>query len=581
MDKKQVIKALEDIALYLEIKGENAFKISAYRKAAQALEKDERPLQEMEKPQDLPGIGKATAEVIKELKETGQSTVLVELQESLPATLVELMHVPGLGGKKVGRLYRELGIEDKDGLLQAAQANKIQALEGFGAKSEEKIIQVIETWSVRPERLPLAAVLPIAANIEAQLNDCTGIIRYGRAGSLRRLRETVKDLDYIIATDEPAVVKQQLLELTGVTDVISKGDTKISLDIKIAHHTISVDFRLVEDDAFATALHHFTGSKDHNVRMRQLAKQQGEKINEYGVEVLESGDLLTFKDETSFFKHFGLGYIPPEAREDGTEIDLDPQAFSYEMKSDLHMHTTWSDGAQSIEEMVEAAGERGYHYIAITDHSQFLKVANGLTIERLNQQHQAIRQLNKENKHVHVFTGVEMDILPDGRLDYPDDVIASVDFVIASIHSSFSQSEEQIMARLKAAMFHPAVDLVAHPTGRLIGKREGYSVDVEQLIQWSKETGTALELNANPNRLDLEVKWLKRAAEVGIPISINSDAHRITMLDDVKYGYGQAAKARLNQNQIINTWSKEKLSAWLTMKKQDRRLSSWSTFSEY
>ncbi|WDF04158.1 DNA polymerase/3'-5' exonuclease PolX [Shouchella hunanensis] len=575
MDKKQVIQTLEEIARYLEIKGENTFKISAYRKAAQALEKDERSLQEIDRPQQLAGIGKATSEVILELKETGQSTVLSELQESLPASLMELIQIPGLGGKKVGRLYRELGIESKEGLLEAAKLNTIQALEGFGAKSEEKMIQAIESWSERPDRLPLATVLPIAKKVESQLNEWAEVIRFSRAGSLRRLNETVKDLDYIIATDQPAVVKQRLLDLQDRTDIISKGDTKVSLNIKGNPHSVSVDFRIVADEAFATALHHFTGSKDHNVRMRQLAKQQGEKINEYGVEVLETGEILTFPNETDFFHHFHTAFIPPEAREDGTEIDAHPigqQFVPYKVMSDLHMHTTWSDGAQSFEEMAEAAKEKGYHHIAITDHSHYLKVANGLTVERLKAQHQAIRDWNERHTDFSIFTGIEMDILPNGSLDYEDDVLASIDFVIASIHSSFSQSKADMMKRMKQAMFNPHVDMIAHPTGRLIGKRAGYQVDVEQLIQWSKETGTVLELNANPNRLDLELMWLKRAVEVGAPLAINSDAHRIDMLEDVVYGYGQATKAKVPHDTIINTWSTEKLTAWLNTNKQDRRL---------
>ncbi|RQW21048.1 DNA polymerase/3'-5' exonuclease PolX [Bacillus sp. C1-1] len=575
MDKKQVIQTIEEIARYLEIKGENTFKISAYRKAAQALEKDERPLQEIDKPQQLAGIGKATSEVILELKETGQSTVLRELQESLPASLIELIEIPGLGGKKVGRLYRELGIESKEGLLEAAKSKTIQSLEGFGAKSEEKMIQAIESWNERPDRFPLAAVLPIAKKVESQLSEWSEVIRFSRAGSLRRLNETVKDLDYIIATDQPAEVKQRLLDLQDRTDIISKGDTKVSLNIKGNPHTVSVDFRIVTDEAFATALHHFTGSKDHNVRMRQLAKQQGEKINEYGVEVLETGEILTFPNETAFFHHFHTAYIPPEAREDGTEVDRYPIEKPYKpyvVQSDLHMHTTWSDGAQSIEEMVEAAKEKGYRHIAITDHSHYLKVANGLSVERLKAQHQAIRDWNERHTDFSIFTGIEMDILPDGSLDYENDVLASIDFVIASIHSSFSQSESAIMKRLKQAMFNPHVDMIAHPTGRLIGKRAGYQVDVEQLIQWAKETGTVLELNANPNRLDLELMWLKRAVEVGAPLAINSDAHRIEMLDDVVYGYGQATKAKVPHDTIMNTWSTEKLTAWLNTNKQDRRL---------
>lgn len=294
MDKKHVIQLLEEIAVYLEIKGENPFKISAYRKAAQTLEKDERNLEQIGDPKQLTGVGQATSDVILELKQTGVSTTLEELKNEIPTGLIPLLTLPGLGGKKIGRLYRELGVTDADRLLQAAKAQQIRGLAGFGQKSEQKIVEAFAVWNRRPERLPIAQVLPFAEQLEIQLANLTDVIRFSRAGSLRRMRETVKDIDYIIATDHVSSVREQLLNLEGIKGVIAKGDTKVSVELTLEADTISVDFRLVADHEFATALHHFTGSKDHNVKMRQLAKQQNEKINEYGIELQETGEVRTF-----------------------------------------------------------------------------------------------------------------------------------------------------------------------------------------------------------------------------------------------------------------------------------------------
>ncbi|WP_096202746.1 DNA polymerase/3'-5' exonuclease PolX [Bacillus sp. FJAT-45350] len=569
MNKKDVIKTLELIAIYFEIKGENPFKISAYRKAAAALESDNRTMNEIEEPEKLKGIGKGTAEVINELRQEGKSSLLEELQEELPSGLLPLLKLPGLGGKKIGKLYQELNVTDLASLKQACQDEKIRELAGFGKKSEEKILAAIDEVETRPERLPIAFVLPIAEEVEAQLSQMEGIIRYSRAGSLRRMRETVKDLDFIIATNNIDEVREQLVNLDRVSQIIANGETKVSVELAY-DYPISVDFRLIEEKAFATTLHHFTGSKDHNVKLRQLAKQRGEKISEYGVENTETGEVKTFESEAEFFEHFGLAFIPPEAREDQGEVEAASESLQLiemeDVKGDLHMHTTWSDGANSIIEMVEAAKERGYSYIAITDHSKFLRVANGLTEERLKEQHEEIKRLNETMDDFTIFTGIEMDILPDGTLDYDDSILEEVDFVIASIHSSFSQDRETIMKRLKNALTNHHVNLIAHPTGRLIGRREGYDVDLDMLIEVAKETDTALELNANPHRLDLSPTWLKKAQDAGVKLSINTDAHRDDMLDYMGIGIGVAKKGMIKKETVINTWTSEELSNWLKRK---------------
>ncbi|WYP25466.1 DNA polymerase/3'-5' exonuclease PolX [Alkalihalobacillus sp. FSL W8-0930] len=572
MDKKKVIQVLESIAIHLEIKGENTFKISAYRKAAKALESVAWTLEEIEKPEKIDGIGKGTASVIEELKETGHSSLLEELQASIPSGLLPLLKLPGVGGKKVGKLYQELGITDMESLRQACLEEKLRGMAGFGAKTEEKILKSIEAFQTRPERVGIAIALKAATFLLDKLQQMDGIIRYELAGSLRRMEETVKDIDFILSTDDREKVVEQLLAMDGIQQVIGAGETKVSIEIAIEEFVIGVDFRLVEDVEFASALLHFTGSKEHNVKLRQLAKERGEQISEYGVLDKETGETTTFKDEEAFYGHFGLAYVPPEARLGRDELvsqsDKDYVSESH-IKSDLHMHTVWSDGAHSIKEMVQGAKDRGYTHLAITDHSKFLQVANGLSVERLKNQHEEIRTLRKESD-IHIFTGIEMDILPDGSLDYEDDVLEEIDFVIASIHSSFSQKEEVIMERLKNALFNPHVDLIAHPTGRIIERREGYAVDVPALIKWAAESGTALELNASPERLDLSAHWVRLAYEHGVPIAINTDAHHLDRLSFMKYGVGVARKAGIPMDAILNTWSFERLQTYLQTAKSER-----------
>lgn len=565
MNKKIIIRTLENIALYMELKGDNPFKVSAFRKAAQALELDQRSLDEIEDVTKLKGIGKGTGDVITELLTDGKSSVLEELQEEVPKGLVPMLKLQGLGGKKIAKLYKELGVDSMESLKQACIDGRVQALPGFGAKSEEKILLELENFETDPGRHPIWKTEETVAFIENLLTTISEVAKFSVAGSFRRTKETSKDLDFIVATDEPAKVKEQLLAGLPVKETIASGDTKVSVAVEVVE-PIDVDFRLVAPEEFATALHHFTGSKDHNVRMRQLAKAKKEKISEYGVEQ-EDGSVLTFESEEAFFAHFDLPFIPPTVREDGREIDrIDelPSLVSLDdIRGDLHMHTTWSDGAHSIDEMINACRDRGYEYMVITDHSQYLKVANGLTPERLIEQNVKLREANKRHDGIEVMSGTEMDILPDGSLDFDDEVLAQLDFVIASIHSSFQQPQEQIMARILTAMKNPYVHMIAHPTGRIVGKRDGYNPDVERILDWAKEYGKIVELNASPYRLDLAVEWLVMAQEKGVPVAINTDAHAIEGLEVMTTGVRHAQKAWLNKDNVVNTWPIEKLRDFL------------------
>lgn len=562
INKKDVVKLLETIAIYLELKGENTFKVSAYRKAAAALEANDQSIDEIEDFTKLNGIGKGTAAVIEEYIKDEQSDTLRQLQEEVPEGLVPLLDLPGLGGKKLAKLYQELGVIDAASLKEAVESGKVASLSGFGKKSAEKILDGLANVGSRPERIPIAMMLPLAERIESFLESLEGIEQYARAGSLRRMQETVKDLDFIIATNDPKTVQEQLLTIDNLKEVIAKGDTKVSVTLEEGYD-INVDFRLIEPAAFATTLHHFTGSADHNVALRQLAKKRGERISEYGVENVETGKLTTFQSEKEFFGHFGLSFIPPEVREAQGELE----SFKKEMplvqlsdiQGDLHMHSTWSDGAQSIEQMAKQAIELGYSYIAITDHSKYLKVANGLDEKRLRKQREEIERINALYPDFHIFAGVEMDILPDARLDFEDDFLQEMDYVIGAIHSSFSQSADQIKERLTAALEHPNVNVIAHPTGRLIGRRAGYAADPDWLLEKAAETGTVIELNANPNRLDLSWTYLKKAQELGVKIAVNTDAHSYATLSFMEVGVAMARKGWLKPETVINTYSKQQL----------------------
>ena len=563
---QDAIRHLERISVYLEVKGENPFKINAFRKAASLLEAAELDFMAIEDFTAMKGIGKGTATVLEEFRETGTSTALTELEQQVPEGLIALLKIPGLGGKKLAKLH-EVGVIDADSFAEKLADGTVEAMPGFGKKTVEKYSKALETFETRPERLPYGVMRKSVSELERTLAGIDQIIRFEVGGSFRRAEETCKDLDFIISTDQPKEVKAQLLEIEQIDEIIAAGETKVSIVLKRDDAYIAVDFRLVDDLAFASTLHHFTGSKDHNVRMRQLAKERGESISEYGVETKDG--LFQPKTEQELFARYDLPFIPPELRAGRLEFeaDLDKLIQEADIKADVHMHTTWSDGTLSVDELVDACAARGYSWMAITDHSKYMKFVNGLTEERLRKQRVEIEAARQKHPEMTILCGVEMDILPDGSLDYEDEFLQEMDYVIASIHSKFDQTEEEIMQRLENACRNPYVSLIAHPTGRIIGRRDGYAVNIDRLVELAAETGTALEMNANPGRFDLTASSLAKAKAAGVKIMINTDTHRPEMLEDMKLGVLHARKAYLEPSDVINTWTAKEARAFFDRKR--------------
>lgn len=570
MNKKQIIDQLDRIALYLEIRGDNPFKIAAYRRAGQALETDQRSMAGIDDFSKIKGIGRGTADVIKDLMLTGESAVLRDLQKEIPSGLLELLKIPGLGGKKIGKLYQALNVTDLATLREACEGEQVRALPGFGEKTEEKLLDAVKKINQRPSELSIAYMIGLAEKIEAALRSDRYFRRFSRAGSLRRAKEKMKDLDFVIETDDPEQAANRIVELLPIYEITGRGDAKMTVVINDPYH-VSVDFRFSTADAFVPTLHHFTGSKEHNILMRHLAKERGEKISEYGIES-ENEPIQTFSSEADLYHHFGLSEIPPEVREGASEIERAESGplgliRLADIKGDLHMHSTWSDGSYTIQEMADAMRAKGYAYACLTDHSKSLRVATGLTEERLLKQLEEVARVNALYEDFTLFSGVEMDILADGSLDFADDILKRLDFVIASIHSSFSQSKNQIMKRLENACRNPYVRLIAHPTGRLLGKRSGYAVDVDGLIRLAKETGTALELNSNRNRLDLSSEWVHKAQEAGVRMAIDTDSHSKKMIEDMALGVQTAVRGWIRPETVLNTMTAEQFAAFLHCKK--------------
>lgn len=567
MNKFEVARILQEIALLLELKGENPYKTRAYANAARTIELLQEDIEEVVKNgrlQEIRGIGAALQEKIEEMILTDKSGYYEELKASIPPGVLEMLRVPGLGPKKMNVLYQKLGITSMRELEYACKENRLVDLPGFGAKTQHKVLMGIEYLKSFQGQFYYAEAYYQALLLLKLLRENPLVIKADLAGSIRRAKEVVKDIDLVAAGKEPKAIIGEFIRLEGVREVLNKGDTKASIRLESG---IEVDLLVVLPQEYAYALHHFTGSKEHNMALRKLAKEKGLKLNEYGL--FKGEDKIICQSEEELFKALSLNYIPPELREKNGEIEaalegaLPPLIEFEDVQGIFHVHTNYSDGDNSLEEMVTASIKKGYGYLGISDHSQSAFYARGLKIEEVLKQQQEIKKLQEKYPEITIFSGIEADIKADGSLDYPDEILASFDFVIASVHSHFRMKEEEMTERIIRAMSHPAVTMIGHLTGRILLARQGYAVNVEKVLEKAREYGTIMELNASPARLDLDWRYLKQAKDLGILISINPDAHRIEELDDVFYGVAVARKGWLTKKDVFNCqnvkWVKEYL----------------------
>lgn len=571
MDKRQISDTLDEIALLLELSGENTFKTRAYQNASRAIQNMDRDITEVVERGEISsirGVGKSIAEKITTLVEEGSLPYLEDLREKTDPGLLDLLKVPGLGPKRVKEIYQAYGIASLGELEYAAQSNTLQELPGFGEKMQSKILEGIAVIKKNSERTLLSKALAEAEAILAAMAGMKIVQRAALAGSLRRRKETVKDVDIVVSTTDPKMVMEQFIALPRTESVISHGDTKSSIRLDTG---LQVDLRAVSDEEFPYTLHHFTGSKEHNVALRARAQSRGLKINEYGL--WKGEDRIPCKDEKEFFAALGLSFIEPELREDQGEIDaaenddLPNLLTRDDLKGILHNHTIYSDGVRTPREMAEAARERGYLYIGLTDHSQSARYANGMQPADVKRYLRELNDLNSELDGIRIFKGTECDILPDGTLDYPDEILAQFDFVVGSVHSSFGMPEDEMTERVLRAMQSQYLNVLGHPTGRLLLSREPYAINMAKICATAAERGVAIEINANPHRLDLDWREIKGFRDLGGWVSINPDAHRIEGLDDVQYGVSIARKGWVTRERVLNALTPEELDR----KFQDRR----------
>ena len=558
MKNQEIAKIFNDIADLLEIKGENPFRIRAYRRAAQNIEGLAKDVAEISKDDLLtvPGIGQDLAGKVEEYVRTAKLQFYEDLKKEVPGGLSALLSVPSLGPKTAKLLFEKLNIQDLETLEQLARDHKLIGLPGIKEKTEENILKGINMLKRGMERKPLGKVLPIANDILEHLKKKAPVKKLTIAGSIRRWKETIKDIDILATSENPKEVMRAFVHLPHVREILMQGPTKSSV---IIHEDLQVDLRVVEEESFGAALAYFTGSKAHNIRLREMAVKAGLKINEYGIFREKDDKRLGGEKEEDIYRILGLPYIPPELREDTGEIEaalsgkLPRLVEPKDIKGDLHVHSKWSDGSHDFEELVTEARKRGYHYIAITDHSKGLGIARGLTAERLLEEKKQIDSLNKRLKGFKLLAGIEVDIRSDGQLDLPDDVLKKLDIVVASIHSGFKQKKEQLTRRLVSAMKNLHVSIIAHPTGRLIGERDPYDIDMNSVLNVAQETGTAIEINAYPLRLDLNDVHVRMAKEKGIPLVISTDTHTINHFEYMNYGVAIARRGWLEKENILNT----------------------------
>lgn len=565
MTNEKIADAFDLIADLLEFQGANSFRVRAYRNSARTLRDYSDSLAEVSKQgaaalKEIEGIGDDLAAKIIALVNTGKLEMLEELRSQVPASVLALLRIPGVGPKKAAALYKELGVKSLDELKLACQDGKVRALKGFGAKTEQLILQGLDIAASANERMLWHDADLVVAKLRSHMKSCKAIQKLEAAGSYRRGKDTIGDLDLLVISGDVEAVMDHFETFSDRKDTIARGDTKMSIRLESG---LQVDLRVVGKESFGAALQYFTGSKEHNVKLRSLAKDRGLKINEYGVYRVDadgSETPIAGATEEEVYAVVDLPCFPPESREGRWEYEAAaegklPKLIELaDIKCDLHMHTTATDGGNTIEEMVAAARERGLSYIAITDHSQRVSIARGLTPERVLEEWKKIDDWNKQNDDEFVvLKGIECDILEAGGMDLPDDVLAQGDFVIGSVHFGQRQSREQITERILGALENPHVHMIAHPTGRLLNRREAYEVDMSAVIAAAKKHKKLLEINANPYRLDLNEVYAAQARQAGVMIAINSDAHSIDGLGVMRYGILQARRAGLTAAHIANT----------------------------
>lgn len=559
-----VAAVFEEIADLLEIEGSNPFRIRAYRNAARTFRDLPREVGAMldqgEDLTELPGIGEDLAAKIKEIVETGTVAALEEHRKKVPKTLTELLRIPGIGPRRVKALYRELGIRTLAQLQKAAQDGRVRSLQGFGEKTERYILDHLKARTGEEKRFQLAVATPYAEALITYLKDSPGVEQVVAAGSYRRAKETIGDLDILITATPGSPVMDRFVSYPEVEEILAHGATKASVRLACK---LQVDVRVVPEDSYGAALQYFTGSKAHNVTLRQLAQQRGLKLNEYG---LFKGDRsVAGVTEESVYAAVGLPWIPPELRENRGEFDaaragrLPALVEVADLKGDLHAHTKATDGRNSMREMAEAARACGLEYLAITDHSRRLTMAKGLDPKRLFEQLEEIDRLNVTLNGITLLKGIEVDILEDGRLDLPDEDLCRLDLIVGAVHSHFRLSRQKQTERILRAMDHPYFTILAHPSGRLIDERAPYDVDMTRIVRHARERGCFLEVNAHPVRLDLTDTDCQIAKEEGVLLSVNSDAHSVMDLGNLRYGIGQARRGWLEKKDVLNTRSLQAL----------------------
>jgi DNA polymerase (family 10) len=558
MTNAQMAKIFGEIADLLELKGENPFRVRAYRRAAMNVEGIPKELSSLGEKEltAIPGIGKDLAGKIRQYSETGRVDLHEELKKEIPAGLLAILRVPGVGPKTAKMLHDKRNVKSLEELEELARGRKLAGLPGIQEKTEVNILKGIELLKKGRERFPLGMALPVARNIVELLREAVPRGKFAVAGSLRRWKETVKDIDVLATGKNPGEIAGAFVRLAAVKEVLERGQTKCT---GITAEGIQVDLRVVEESSFGAALQYFTGGKAHNIKLREMASRRGWKINEYGLFRESDEKRIAGKEEAEIYSALGLPWIPPELREDAGEIEgamegkLPELLALADIRGDLHSHTNWSDGSHDLDSLVAAAKERGYRYIAVTDHSKGLGVAHGLDEKRVREQIRLIDAANTKLSGFRILKGIEVDIRGDGSLDLPDELLAELDIVVASIHSGFKQVREQITNRLLSAVRSPFVSVVAHPTGRLIGERDPYDADMEAVFREAARRGIAMEINANPMRLDLSDQHARMAKRYGIPLVVSTDTHIAANLDYMEYGVGTARRGWIEKKDVLNT----------------------------